>query len=101
MTDDSRYREFFLKPTEIYHRRYEALRAFFVEGRQLEEIAQQFGYQESSLRSMVCRFRAQVETNDLRPFFFNRDLDGLRAELAPAPKSRRRSRRSLTDKRSS
>ncbi len=49
MTDNSRCREFFLKPTGIYHRQYEALRAFFVEGRRLEEIAQQFGYQESSL----------------------------------------------------
>ena len=101
MKDDSRSREFFLKPSEIYHRQYEALRAFFVEGRRLEEIAQQFGYQESSLRSMVCRFRAQVKTNDLRPFFFNRNLGGLRAKPAPAPKSRRRSRRSPTGDRSS
>lgn len=101
MTDNSRCQEFFLKPTGIYHRQYEALRAFFVEGRRLEEIARQFGYQESSLRSLVCRFRAQVETDNLRPFFFNRDWDGLRAELAPAPKSRRKRRRSLTDDRSS
>ena len=43
--DDTRCRQFFLEPTEPYHRHYEALRAFFVEGRQLPEIAQQFGYQ--------------------------------------------------------
>jgi len=95
--DGSRCREFFLKPTEIYHRQYEALRAFFVEGRRLEEIAQQFGYQESSLRSLVCRFRAQVQADDLRPFLFDRSLDGPQAKLAPAPKSRRKRRRSLTD----
>jgi hypothetical protein len=94
--DDSRCREFFLKPTEIYHRQYEALRAFFVEGRRLEEIAQQFGYQESSLRSLVCRFRAQAQTNDLRPFLLNRNWDGLRAEPAPAPRSRRKRQRSPT-----
>lgn len=41
--DDTRCRQFFLEPTEPYHRHYEALRAFFVEGRQLQEIAQQFG----------------------------------------------------------
>ena len=99
--DDSHCREFFLKPTEIYHRQYEALRAFFVEGRRLEEIAQQFGYQESSLRSLVCRFRAQMQADDLRPFLFDRSLDGLQVRLAPTPKFRRKRRRSLTDDRSS
>jgi hypothetical protein len=42
--DDPRCRQFFLEPTETYHRQYEAIRAFFVEGRRLKEIAQQFGY---------------------------------------------------------
>ena len=38
--DDTRCRQFFLEPSETYHRPYEAMRAFFVEGRQLQEIAQ-------------------------------------------------------------
>jgi hypothetical protein len=63
--DDERCRQFFLEPTETAHRKYEALRAFFVEGRQLQEIAQQFGYQESSLRSIVYRFRAQMQNNGI------------------------------------
>jgi hypothetical protein len=54
--DDTRCRQFFLEPAEPYHRQYEAMRAFFVEGWQLQEIAQQFGYQESSLRVMVSQF---------------------------------------------
>ena len=29
--DDPRCRQFFLEPTETYHRKYEAIRAFFVE----------------------------------------------------------------------
>jgi hypothetical protein len=37
--DDTRCRQFFLKTTATYHRQYEALRAFFVEGWQLPEIA--------------------------------------------------------------
>jgi hypothetical protein len=36
--DDTRCRQFFLEPTETYHRQYEAMRAFFVEGRRLKEI---------------------------------------------------------------
>jgi len=98
-TDDNRCRQFFLKPTETYHRQYEALRAFFVEGRPLQEIAQQFGYQESSLRSMVCRFRAQVQTDDLHPFLFDRNSDGPQAALALLRQSRRKRRKLPTDER--
>lgn len=97
--DDTRCREFFLDPRETYHRQYEALRAFFVEGRGLQEIAQQFGYQESSLRSMVCRFRSQMQTDDLRPFLFDHNLDGLQSNLLPPPQFRRKRRRSPTDER--
>jgi hypothetical protein len=61
--DDTRCRQFFLEPAETYHRPYEALCAFFVEGRQRQEIAQQFGYQESSLRVRVSQFRNPVKVN--------------------------------------
>src|SRR4030095_10332784 len=61
LMDDTGCRGFFLAPVATYHRQYEALRAFFIEGRRLHDIAQQFGYRETSLRSMVCRFRAQVQ----------------------------------------
>ncbi len=74
--DDTNCRQFFLKPAETYHRQYEALRAFFVEKRQMKEVAQAFGYQESSLRVMISQFRNQVKTNDLRPFLFSRGSDG-------------------------
>ena len=74
--DDTRCREFFLDPKETYQRQYEALRAFFVEGRQLSEIAQQFGYQESSLSVMISNFRNQVKANNLRPFLFSREPGG-------------------------
>ena len=70
--ENTRCRQFFLDPTETYHRQYEALRAFFVEGRRLKDIAQQFGYQESSLRSLVCRFRNRVKTDTVPPFLCSR-----------------------------
>lgn len=90
--DDIRCRHFFLEPTETYHRQYEALRAFFVEKRRLQEIAQQFGYQESYLRSLVCKFRAQVQIDDVRPFLFDRRLDDLPGK-SPAPQNRPARRR--------
>ena len=48
----------FLAPQQTSHRRYEALRAFFVAGEPLAVVAQRFGYTVSALKSMVCRFRA-------------------------------------------
>src|SRR2546422_899967 len=69
LMDDTGCRGFFLEPVATYHRQYEALRAFFIEGRRLHDIAQQFGYRETSLRSMVCRFRAQVQVGEVPPFW--------------------------------
>jgi hypothetical protein len=71
LIDDTGCRGFFLAPVATYHRQYEALRAFFIEGRRLQDIAQQFGYRETSLRSMVCRFRAQMHAGDVPPFVGN------------------------------
>lgn len=76
--EDTRCRPFFLEPAETYHRQYEALRAFFVEGRRLKEIAQQFGYQESSLRTLVCRFQNPVKLNAVHPFLCSRRSGGRR-----------------------
>lgn len=94
--DDIRCRQFFLEPTETYHRQYEARRAFFVEGRQLKEIAQQFGYQESSLRTLVCRFRNQVKTDTVHPFLFSHRAGGLRVGPGWKRRSVRRRQQSLT-----
>ena len=81
--DDTRCRDFFLEPVATYHRQYEALRAFFIEGRRLQDIAQQFGYQETSLRSMVCRLRAQVQAGEVSPFLGNRNWGDLSGSLKP------------------
>ena len=83
----------FLEPVATYHRQYEALRAFFIDGRRLHDIAQQFGYRETSLRSMVCRLRAQVQAGEVPPFLDNRpwgDPSGSR-KPHPQPSQRRQS----------
>ena len=66
--EDARSRQFFLRPAATFHRQYEALRAFFVDQRPLKGIAEQFGYRYSSLRSLVSRFRAQLEADEAPPF---------------------------------
>ena len=55
--DDSRCREFFSRPTQPYHRQYEALRAVFMEGQPQKEVADRFGYAYRSLRQLVYEFR--------------------------------------------
>lgn len=50
--------EFFCSPTEPNHRRYEALRAFLVDGDSAAEVAQRFGYSPATVASLVRDFRA-------------------------------------------
>jgi transposase-like protein len=61
MTDNSRDRltlaRRFTEPSNSTHRRYEALRAFFVEGVPSAEAAARFGYTPGSLRVLVHQFR--------------------------------------------
>jgi hypothetical protein len=63
-------RRFFLEPEQTFHRRYEALRAVFVEGRPVEEVAERYGYKPAALNVMVSRFRAQCRDDRVPPFSF-------------------------------
>jgi transposase-like protein len=68
--DDIRCREFFAQPTQPYHRRYEALRAVFLEGQSQKEVADRFGYTHNSLRQLVREFRQQDDqASASAPFF--------------------------------
>ncbi len=66
--DDQLCRRYFLEPQSTFHRRYVALHAFFIEGRPLAEIAEQYGYKLSSLNVMVGQFRAQCSRGCIPPF---------------------------------
>jgi len=50
--------EFFTAPNHATHRRYEALRAYLVDGEPAAVVAQRFGYTPASLNSAVRDFRA-------------------------------------------
>jgi transposase len=47
----------FLTPANTAHRRYEALRAYFVEGLSSQKAAERFGYSPGSFRGLVHQFR--------------------------------------------
>ncbi len=57
----------FVEPTNSTHRQYEALRAYFVEGRPSDEVAARFGYTPGSFRVLCCEFRKNPE----RQFFLS------------------------------
>ncbi|MFF2114303.1 hypothetical protein [Rhodococcus koreensis] len=50
--------EFFAAPTEVNHRRYEALRAYLFEGASAAQAAARFGYTPAALTSLARDFRA-------------------------------------------
>ncbi len=64
--DDAAYQKFFAQPTNTFHRRYEALRAIFVERRSQKDVAQEFGFTYGTMRQLVFDFR-QVYNDDDNP----------------------------------
>lgn len=71
--DDSVCRGFFSETANPYHRRYEALRAVFVEGRSQKVVAEESGYQYGSFRQLVYEFRqhcrGSTDFSGESPFF--------------------------------
>ena len=85
--DDSMCRRFFLEPGQSTHRRYEALRAIFVEGLPLNQVADRFGYRPAALRSLVSRFRSGCRAGSPPPFSWLTDLDALLEESSAKTKA--------------
>jgi len=63
--DLSQCRHFFVTPASAKQRQYEALRAFFVEGRPSRDVARAFGYSTGSFQVLCHHFR-----RDTDPVFF-------------------------------
>lgn len=69
--DINECRQFFLEPSSPRQRMYEALRAFFVEGRPSAEVARSFGYAQGSFHVLCHHFR-----RDPDPQFFVKPRHG-------------------------
>ena len=66
------YDQFFLEPSAAWHRRYEALRAVFVEDEPLRDVAERFEMNYGTLRNWVSSFRAAWDQGQASPFFSRR-----------------------------
>src|SRR6516165_8098412 len=86
-------RRYFAEPQLTFHRRYEALRAFFVEDRPAEEVAARFGYKPAAFRVIISRFNSQLRRGAAPPFSSPTGADahpaGDAARISTAPTNRR------------
>ena len=55
---------FFLSPGSPRHRQYEALRAYFVDGKSSEEAARAFGYSPGAFRVLCSHFRNNPQARE-------------------------------------
>jgi len=55
---------FFLRPGSPRHRQYEALRAYFVDGKSSEEAARAFGYSPGAFRVLCSHFRNNPQARE-------------------------------------
>jgi hypothetical protein len=83
--DDLRCEQFFREPRQPQQRRYEALRAFFLERRPLPDIARQFGFAHGTLRNLVCQFRGRCHADQVPPFSFRLRAGALSAAPPATP----------------
>jgi hypothetical protein len=83
--DDSRYSTFFLQPIDPVHRRYEVLRAIFVEHQPMADVAQRLGYRYDTVRTLVSDFRHQLDSGQVPPF--SPRPAGADPEMMPHPQS--------------
>jgi hypothetical protein len=88
--DDQPCRDFFLRPRSTSHRRYEALRAFFIDGRPPAEVAIEFGYKPAAFKVLISRFRHDIRCQGIPPFSSPTAADGHRAGLAARTATGRR-----------
>ena len=73
--DGGNYADYFLQPQQSSQRRYEALRAVFVEELSLKEVSQQFEISYGTIRNWVSDFCRTLDTGDAPPFSLQPALD--------------------------
>jgi hypothetical protein len=81
--DDASCRRFFLEPQSTFHRRYEALRAYFIEARPVAEVAARYNYKLEALKVMISQFRTQCRDDRLPPFSFVMGVGDRRSNHVP------------------
>ncbi|MCH7725692.1 MAG: helix-turn-helix domain-containing protein [Planctomycetes bacterium] len=74
--DDRHCYQFFQEPSDLMQRRYEVLRAVFVDDLSQRQAAERFGFTHGALRNLIHDFRAACRNGSPPPFSFRSDEDG-------------------------
>lgn len=91
--DDAAYQQFFARPSQASHRRYEALRAVFVDGRSQKDVAEQFGFTYGTMRQLVFKFRSICDDRDQQAESFFFEIPAANFRWTPRTKNRQPNRR--------
>ena len=67
---------FFLQPEAAVHKRYEALRSFYVEGMTAQEVSAKFGYTVSTVYALARDFKILLGSKQPSSSFFIRPQPG-------------------------
>ena len=62
--------KFFLSPSSIAQKQYEALRMYYIEGKSTKEVAEIFGYQHRGFTTIITDFNRKLRSGDIENLFF-------------------------------
>jgi transposase-like protein len=62
------YQQYFFQPLDVWQRRYEAVRAVFVDGHSMADVAQHFAVTYGTVRNWVSEFRRDLDAGRRPPF---------------------------------
>jgi hypothetical protein len=63
-------KQYFLNPTSIAQKQYEALRMYYVEEKTAKEVADIFGYKHRGFTTIVTEFNKKLKNNNIADIFF-------------------------------
>jgi len=75
-------KDFFLSPSLVSHKQYEALRMYFVENRPASEVAPLYGYTYRAFTSLVATFKNKLRDDGSGSFFFVEHHPGRKVSVA-------------------
>ena len=83
--DDTPCCRFFLEPSCVPQRQYEALRAVFIDRCRQNDVAERFGYSYAAFRQLVGQFRARCANGQPPPSSAPRGRGRRRVPAPPQP----------------
>lgn len=64
-------KQYFLNPTSVAQKQYEALRMYYIEGKTSKEVAEIFGYKHRGFTTIITEFNKKLKGNNIEEIFFS------------------------------